>query len=104
MSEGIIILSAIGVVGLAYFVCAMTKHGTFDIGKCFTLLVVVFSFVTGILIFVHAVVFLRTKSSYYEDAVWSAIAGMVLCFWSAQQVIVMFRELFAKKVDPTPYN
>jgi hypothetical protein len=104
MNEGIVIVSVIGVVGVAYFLCAMTKHGTFDIGKCFTLLAVALSFVTGIFIFIHSVVFLRANPSHYEDAVWSAIAGMVLCFWSAQQVIVMFRELYAKKVDPTPNN
>ena len=100
MNEGIIILVVIAIAGLAYFGCGMTKRGTFDVGKCFTLLVIVFSLVTGIFIVIHAFVFLKAKGAYSEDEVWSAIAGMVLFFWSAHQTVIMFREVFAKRVDP----
>jgi hypothetical protein len=99
MNEGIIILVGIAIVGVAYFVCALMKHGTCDIGKVFTLLVVVVGLVTGIFLYVHAYSFLKT--SYYEDAVWGAVAGFVLFLSSLLQIITMFREVFAAKVDPT---
>jgi len=78
----------------------MSKHGTFDVGKYFTLLVVVFSLVTGVFIFIHAFVFLKVKGAYSEEAVWSAIAGMVLFFWSAHQTVIMFREVLSKIATP----
>jgi hypothetical protein len=102
MNEGIAFLVAVAIGGLSYFSCAMFKHGNCNMGKLFTLLVVIVGFVTGILIFIHVFVLLRGTPSHTEDAVWSAVAGIVLCFSSTQEVILMFRELFAKKVDPTP--
>lgn len=100
MNEGIIILVFVAVIAVVYFGCALYRHGTCDMGKCFTLLVVAVGFITGIIIFLHAYHFLKAKVSSYEDAVWSAIAGMVLCLSSTLQIVTMFRELFAKKVDP----
>jgi hypothetical protein len=100
MNEGIIILVGIAVIGLAYFVCAMWIHRTCDIGKVFTLLIVVIGLVTGVFLYVHAfVLFLR--SSYSEDAVWGAVAGFVLFIASLLQIVVIFRELFQKKVSPS---
>ena len=99
MNEGIIILVGITIIGVAYFVCALTKHGTCDIGKVFTLLVVVIGLVTGVFLYLHA--YTQLKNSFAEDAAWSAVAGFVLCLSSLLQIITMFRELFAKKVDPT---
>lgn len=100
MNEGIIILVFVAVVAVIYFGCAVYRHGTCDMGKCFTLLVVAVGFLTGIIIFLHAYLFLKAKVPSYEDAVWSAIAVIVLCLSSTMQIITMFRELFAKKVDP----
>jgi hypothetical protein len=99
MNEGIIILVGIAIVGVAYFVCAVMKHGTCDIGKVFTLMVVVIGLVTGIFLYAHAYTFLR--QSFNEDAAWGAVAGFVLCLSSLLQIITMFRELLATKVDPT---
>ncbi len=101
MNEGISFLVALAIGGLGYFCCAMFRHGICNMGKLFTLLVVIVGFVTGILIFVHVFVLLKGTPSHTEDAVWSAVAGIVLCFSSSQEIILMFRELFAKKVDPT---
>ncbi len=103
MNEGIAILVGIAIIGLAYFVCAMWKHHTCDIGKIFTLLIVVIGLITGVFLYVHAfAVFL--KGSYSEDAVWGAVAGFVLVIASILQIIVMFRELFASRVDPLKFG
>jgi hypothetical protein len=99
MNQGIIILVAIAVLGAAYFICAILKHGTCDIGKVFTLTVVVIGLVTGVFLYVHAYAFL--KNSYHEDAMWGAVAGFVLFIASLLQIITMFRELLVPKVDPT---
>ncbi|MGO9591027.1 MAG: hypothetical protein ACLP3K_13400 [Candidatus Acidiferrales bacterium] len=99
MNEGIVLLVGIAIVALAYFACAMWKHHTCDIGKLFTLLIVVVGLITGVFLYVHAfAAFL--KASYSEDAVWGAVAGVVLFIASILQIIVMFRELFATRVDP----
>jgi hypothetical protein len=99
MNEGIIIFVGITIVGVAYFLCALIKHGTCDIGKVFTLLVVVIGLVTGIFLYLHAYSLL--KKSFAEDAAWGAVTGFVLFLYSLMQIITMFRELFAKKVNPT---
>jgi hypothetical protein len=101
MNEGMAFLVAVGVGGLCYFTCSMFRHGSCNMGKLFTLLVVVVGFVTGILIFVHVFVLLRGSNAHTEDTVWSAVAGIVLCFSSTQEIILMFRELFSKRVQPT---
>lgn len=101
MNEGMAFLVAVGVGGLCYFTCSLFRHGSCNMGKLFTLLVVVVGFVTGILIFVHVFLLLRGSRAHTEDTVWSAVAGIVLCFSSTQEIILMFRELFSKRVQPT---
>lgn len=100
MNKGIVILAVIAIVGLAYFACAIWKHRTCDIGKVFTLLIVLVGLMTGIFLYVHAFA-LFMKASYSEDVLWGGIAGVVLSLASSMQVIQMFRELFATRVDPT---
>jgi hypothetical protein len=102
MIEGIIILVSIAVIGLAYFACAIFKHGTCDIGRVFTLLVVVVGLVTGAFLYIHAYTFL--KASFLEDAVWTAVAGIVLFISSGQQIVVMFRKQFVRRIDPLKRN
>lgn len=99
MNEGTVVLVLIAFIALTYFGCAMLKHGTCDIGKVFTLLILVVGAVTGVFLYVHAFAVFR-KLSWSEDAVWGAVAGIVLFIASLLQIIVMFRELFAKRVDP----
>lgn len=100
MNEGIVILVVIAVLGLAYFACAIWKHRTCDIGKVFTLLIVAVGLITGIFLYSHAFS-LFLKVSYSEDVLWGGIAGLVLFLASFLQIIQMFRELFAQRVDPT---
>ncbi len=98
MNQIIAILVGVFGIGLAYFVCAMLKHGTCDMGKMFNLLVIVGSMVTGIYLCIHAVE-LAMKS--LADGGWLGVAGILLVAFSFQQTVIMFRELFAKKVTPT---
>jgi hypothetical protein len=49
---------------------------------------------------VHAFA-LFLKVSFSEDVLWGGIAGVVLFLASFLQIFQMFRELFAKRVDPT---
>lgn len=100
MNEGIIILVVVSIVGVAYFVCALRSHGICDMGKVFTLLVVAVGLVTGVFIFIHAYDALKTNTSHYEDAVWSAVAGVILSLYSIQQTLSMFREVIVKRVEP----
>jgi len=99
MNEGIAILVAVAALGLAYFACAMWRHRTCDIGKLFTLLIVVVGLITGVFLYVHAFA-LFLKATYSEDAVWGAVAGVVLFIASLVQIVTMFRELYARAVDP----
>jgi len=96
MNQGIAILVGIFVIGLAYFVCAMFRHGTCDMGKLFRLLVIVFSMGTGIYLCAHAVVLTIASQ---PDGAWVGIVGFLLVLISIQQTVTMFRELFTKKVD-----
>ena|SRR5580704_11538748 len=97
MIEGISILVSIAVVGALYWICSMLKHDTCDMGKLFTVILAVVGLVTGCFLYVHAFAFLRTSK---EDAAWGGIAGFILTIYSLQQVVVTFRELFAKAVAP----
>jgi hypothetical protein len=99
MNQGIAILIGIFVVGFSYFVCAHVRHGSCDMGKLFSVLVVVVSFVTGAYLCIHAVEL--ALAGQKDDAAWVGVAAFVLTAFSCQQAIIMFRELFAKKVAPT---
>lgn len=95
------VIAAIGatfVIGVAYFICAMFKHGTCDIGKMFNLLVIVGSMVTGIYLCIHA--WVLAKSSQ-PDGAWVGVAGLILAVFSLQQGVLIFRELFARRVQPS---
>jgi hypothetical protein len=98
MNQWIAIVAGVFLIGLVYFACAHFRHGSCDTGKLFGMLIVVGSMVTGIYLCIHAVELARASQS---DAVWIAVAGCTLTLFSLQQVIVMFRELFATKVVPT---
>lgn len=91
-------LAGIFLVGLIFFICSHIKHGTCDMGKLFNLILVVFSFVTGIFLCVHAIELAKVN---HPDAAWLGVAGFILTVFSAQQALNVFRELFAKKVTPT---
>lgn len=97
MNLEIAILIGIFVIGLTYFVCAMVRHGTCDMGKLFSLLVIVFSMGTGTYLCAHAV---ALSMASQPDGAWVGIAGLLLVLFSIQQTVTMFRELFAKKVEP----
>ena len=98
MNKVLAILIAVFLAGTAYFLCAIFRHGTCDMGKMFNLLVIVGSMVTGIYLCIHAVA-LALASEF--DGGWLGIAGFILAAFSIQQAIIIFRELFAKRVDPT---
>jgi hypothetical protein len=100
MIEGILVLVGVGVFALAYFICAMWRHHTCDIGKLFTLLTMYVGLVTGIHLYLRAYEAFRATHAYSEDIIWGGIAGVVLCLASASQVFVSFKELFATRVDP----
>jgi hypothetical protein len=98
MNQVLAILIGTFVIGLAYFVCASLKHGMCDMGKLFNLLVIVGTMVTGIYLCIHAVVLARATQ---PDGGWLGIAGFIVAVFSVQQTIIIFRELFAKRIDPT---
>jgi hypothetical protein len=100
VNENALLLISLAVGALTYSGCAIVKHGNCNLGKLFTLLVLLVGFFTGILLFVHVFAFVRANPKMEEDAVWSAVAGIVLCVSSAQEIVVKFRELFAKPVAP----
>ena len=100
MNEKLILLIALGVGAVIYAVCAIMKHGNCNIGKLFTLMVLILGFVTGILLFTHVIGLVKSNPRLEEDAVWSAVAGIVLCVSSFQEIVVKFRELFAKPAVP----
>ena len=100
MNEKVILLIALAVGALVYSACAIAKHGNCNIGKLFTLMVLILGFFTGILLFVHVFALVRVNPRMEEDAVWNAVAGIVLCVSSAQEIVVKFRELFVKPVAP----
>ncbi len=100
MNEGIIILVAVSILGVAYFVCALRSRDICDMGKVFTLLVVAVGLVTGVFIFIHSYEVLKTNTAHYEDAVWSAVAGVILTLYSIQETLSMFREVIVKRVEP----
>lgn len=98
MNQIIAILVGVFGIGLAYFVCAMLKHGVCDMGKMFNLLVIVGTMVTGVYLCIHAVALARES---LPDGGWLGVAGILLVVFSFQQTVIMFRELFATKVTPT---
>lgn len=67
-------------------------------GKMFNLLVIIGSMVTGVYLCIHAVELAKVSQ---PDGAWVGIAGLLLALFSIQQTVIMFRELFAKRVDPT---
>ncbi len=98
MNQIIAILVGTFGIGLAYFLCALFKHGLCDMGKMFNLLIIVGTMVTGIYLCIHAV---GLAIASLADGAWLGVAGTLLVFFSFQQTVIMFRELFAKKVTPT---
>ena len=98
MNQFVAILVGTFGIGMAYFVCAMFKHGVCDMGKMFNLLIIVGSMVTGIYLCIHAAALAVASLS---DGAWLGVAGILVVMFSFQQTIFMFRELFAKKVMPT---
>ncbi len=97
MIEGIAILVSVGITGVLYWICSMLKHDTCDMAKLFTLIFAMVGLVTGVFLFAHAFTFLKTSK---EDASWGGIAGVILTLYSLQQVVITFREVFAKAVEP----
>ena len=103
MNELLALLIAFAVGAAAYSVCAFAKHGTCNIGDLFTLLVLIFGLVIGIVLFVRVWVIARThplQLTSIEESAWTAVAAIVLCISSTQEIIVKFRQLFAKPVTP----
>jgi hypothetical protein len=68
-------------------------------GKLFNLLVIIISAITGIYLCIHAVEL--ALAGHKDDGAWVGVAGFILTVYSVQQSLNLFRELFAKKVDPT---
>lgn len=99
MNEGFIIIVFVAVVAVIYFVCSLFRHGNCDIGKCFTLLAGATGAILGVFLFLHALASVKAKAPY-EDALWTAIAGIILTISSCMQMVNMFREIFAKQVEP----
>jgi hypothetical protein len=98
MNQIIAILVGVFGIGFGYFLCALFKHGICDMGKMFNLLVIVGTLVTGIYLCIHAV---ALAIASLADGAWLGVAGTLLVVFSIQQTVIMFRELFAKKVTPT---
>ncbi len=53
--------------------------------------------VTGIYLCMHAV---ELAKASHADGAWVGVAGLILTLFSVQQTVIIFRELFAKKVEP----
>lgn len=97
MIEGIVVIVFVPVLGLSFWICSMLRHGTCDMWKLINASLTAFSIVIGVFLYVHSFAFLRTSK---EDAAWAAIAGFLLTLYSAQQIVILFREIYAQKVEP----
>jgi hypothetical protein len=74
MNQFVAILVGTFGIGIAYFVCAMFKHGLCDMGKMFNLLVLIGSMVTGIYLCIHAVALAMASLA---DGTWIGLAGIL---------------------------
>jgi hypothetical protein len=43
----------------------------------------------------------RIAKVSHPDGAWVGVAGLILALFSVQQTVIIFRELFVKKVEPT---
>ncbi len=75
MNQIIAILVGTFGIGLAYFLCALFKHGLCDMGKMFNLLVLIGSLVTGLYLCIHAV---SLAIASLADGAWLGVAGILL--------------------------
>ena len=96
--EGLFFLASIFATGLAFFVCSHAKHGTCDMEKLFGLLVITISFDTGVFLSVHAVQL--ALEGQKDDAAWVGVAALTLAAFSVKQAIILFKEVYSKKVEP----
>src|SRR5260370_30038391 len=98
MNQIIAILVGTFGIGLAYFLCALFKHGLCDMGKMFNLLVLIGSFVTGLYLCIHAV---SLSTASLPDGAWLGVPGILLSRFTTQQTIIAFPASFAQKITPS---
>jgi hypothetical protein len=96
--EGLFFLASIFVAGSTFFICSHKKHGTCDMEKLFGLLVITISFDTGVFLSVHAVQL--ALQGQKDDAAWVGVAALTLAAFSVKQAIILFQEVYGKKVEP----
>jgi len=66
--------------------------------KLFGLLVITISFDTGVFLAIHSVQL--ALASQRDDAAWVGVAALTLAAFSVKQAIMLFQEVYGKKVEP----
>ena len=64
--------------------------------KLFGLLVITISFDTGVVLHAVQLAFAGQR----DDAAWVGVAALTLVAFSVKQAIIIFEEVFSKKVEP----
>jgi hypothetical protein len=90
MTETKIILLAVPLVALAYWMCILRAKREFNLQELVVLVFDVVATITGSAIFVGAY---RMADSSAEHAIWLAIGGVSIAFFFLEQVRVIFKRL-----------
>src|SRR5260370_21363502 len=97
MNQIIAILVGTFGIGLAYFLCALFKHGLCDMGKMFNLLVLIGSVVTGVYLCIPAI---SLSLAPLADGAWLGVPGNPLAAVTLSNILTALPELFVNKVTP----
>jgi Na+(H+)/acetate symporter ActP len=97
ITETKIILLAVPLVAIAYWVCTLRGKKPFNLQDLIVLVFDVVAGITGIVIFVGA--WMDDTSS--EHAVWSGIGGVCIALFFLEQVRVVFKGLLFCEPEPT---
>jgi hypothetical protein len=98
MTETKIILFAVPLVALAYWICVLRRKKPFNLQELIVLVFDVIAAITGCSIFLGA---FKMADSSSEHAIWLGIGGVCLAFFFLEQVRVVFKGLLACGSAPT---
>jgi hypothetical protein len=93
MNEGLVTVSFVVVIAVAYASCAVLRRGSWDVGKCFEGLGAASAAIIAIFAVIHALMSIRANSPY-QDALFIASAGIAFAVLSLLHLLKMFREIF----------
>jgi hypothetical protein len=98
MTETKIILVAVPLVALSYWLCILRKKRPFNLQELIVLVFDAVAVITGISMFVSA---FKMADSSAEHAVWLGIGGVCLALLFVEQVRIVFKGLLRCEYDPT---